>query len=100
MPGYLLSGVGIGALIFAIIDGAEAGSTATTAIAGLVAAATALVSFVLWELRTPTPMLDVRLFRVRGFSTGTVGLTVQFLCLFGFFLVGLQFLLLMLGYSP
>ena len=44
-------------------------------------------------------MLDVRLFALRGFSTGTLALTVQFLCLFGFFLVGLQFLQLTLGYS-
>jgi Na+/melibiose symporter-like transporter len=44
-------------------------------------------------------MLDVRLFALRGFSTGALALTVQFLCLFGFFLVGLQFLQLMLGYS-
>ena len=78
LPGYLLSGVGIGALIFGIIDGAEAGWTATSAIVGLAVAALALVSFVFWELRTPTPMLDVRLFRLRGFSTGALGLTVQF----------------------
>ena len=63
-------------------------------------AAAALVSFVRWELLTPEPMLDVRLFALRGFSTGTLALTVQFLCLFGFFLVGLQFLLLMLGLQP
>ncbi len=42
-------------------------------------------------------MLDVRLFRLRGFSTGALALTVQFLCLFGFFFVGLQFLQLILG---
>ena len=44
-------------------------------------------------------MLDVRLFALRGFGTGAVALTVQFLCLFGFFLVGLQFVQLILGYS-
>jgi EmrB/QacA subfamily drug resistance transporter len=100
LPGYLFSGVGIGALIFAIIDGAESGWGATNALAALAVAAVALVSFVRWELRTPSPMLDVRLFALRGFTTGTLALTVQFLCLFGFFMVGLQFLQLMLGYSP
>ncbi len=99
LPGYLLSGVGIGGLIFGIIDGAEAGWATTSAVLGFAVAAVSLTSFVLWQLRTTTPMLDVRLFRLRGFSTGTLGLTVQFLCLFGFFLVGLQFLQLMLGYS-
>lgn len=100
MPGYLLSGLGIGALIYGIIEGAEAGWTATNALIGLTVAAAALTAFVLWELRTARPMLDVRLFALRGFTTGTLALTVQFLCLFGFFLVGLQFLQLMLGYSP
>jgi EmrB/QacA subfamily drug resistance transporter len=100
LPGSLLSAIGIGALIYGFIDGAEAGWSAPNALIGLGVAAAALVAFVLWELRTAKPMLDVRLFALRGFSTGTLALTVQFLCLFGFFLVGLQFLLLMLGYSP
>ncbi len=95
----MLSALGIGALVFGIIDGAEAGWTSTNALAGLTVAAASLIVFVRWELRTPRPMLDVRLFALRGFSTGTLALTVQFLCLFGFFLVGLQFLQLILGYS-
>jgi EmrB/QacA subfamily drug resistance transporter len=99
LPGYVLSGIGIGALIFGIIDGAEAGWTTTNALIGLTVAAAALIMFVRWELLAPRPMLDMRLFALRGFSTGTLALTVQFLCAFGFFLVGLQFLQLILGYS-
>ncbi|HMJ78902.1 MAG TPA: MFS transporter [Iamia sp.] len=98
-PGFVLSALGIGALIFGIVDGAEAGWTATGALIGLTVALVSLVAFVVWELRTPRPMLDVRLFALRGFGTGAVALTVQFLCLFGFFLVGLQFVQLILGYS-
>ena len=100
LPGFVLSGIGIGALVYGIVDGAEAGWTTGNALAGLAVAAVALTAFVVWELRTPRPMLDVRLFGNRGFSTGTLALTVQFLCLFGFFFVGLQFLQLTLGYSP
>jgi EmrB/QacA subfamily drug resistance transporter len=99
LPGSILSGVGIGALVLGIIEGAEVGWAGPGAVAGLGVAAVVLVAFVLWELRTARPMLDVRLFRLRGFGTGTVALTVQFLCLFGFFFVGLQFLQLVLGYS-
>jgi EmrB/QacA subfamily drug resistance transporter len=99
VPGYVLSAIGIGALIYGIIDGAEAGWSSTGALAGLSVAAAALLAFTAWELHTPRPMLDVRLFALRGFSTGTIALTMQFLCLFGFFLVGLPFLQLMLGYS-
>ena len=97
LPGFVLSGVGIGALVFGIVDGAEAGWTTTNAIVGLRCRRRALLGFVAWELRTPKPMLDVRLFGLRGFSTGTLALTVQFLCLYGFFFVGLQFLQLTLG---
>lgn len=100
LPGFVLSATGIGALVFGIIDGAEAGWTAPGAVTGLGVAVVSLAAFVLWELRNPAPMLDVRLFGLRGFGTGSLALTVQFLCLFGFFLVGLQFLQLMLGYSP
>ena len=32
LPGYVLSGIGIGALVYGIIDGAEAGWTATNAL--------------------------------------------------------------------
>jgi EmrB/QacA subfamily drug resistance transporter len=100
LPGYALSAIGIGALIFWFIDGSEAGWTTPNAVAGLAVAAASLVAFVRWELRVERPMLDVRLFALPGFTTGTLALTVQFLCLFGFFLVGLQFLQLILGYSP
>jgi EmrB/QacA subfamily drug resistance transporter len=100
LPGFLLSGIGIGALVFGIIDGAEMGWTAPTALLGLAVATVSLAGFVAWELHTPRPMLDVRLFALRGFGTGSMALTVQFLCLFGFFFVGLQFLRLILGYSP
>jgi EmrB/QacA subfamily drug resistance transporter len=99
VPGYLLSGVGVGALVYGIIGCAESGWTVAP-VSALVVSIAALTAFVLWELHTPRPMLDVRLFALRGFSAGTLALTVQFLCLFGFFFVGMQFLQLMLGYSP
>lgn len=100
VPGSLLSAVGVGALVFGIIDGAEAGWGAALTLIALATAVVSITGFVWWELRTSEPMLDVRLFRLRGFATGSLALTVQFFCLFGFFLVGLQFLQLMLDLSP
>jgi hypothetical protein len=85
--------------VYGIIHGAESGWTTAGSLLGLGVALLSLGAFVLWELRTARPMLDVRLFAVRGFSAGTLALTVQFLCMFGFFLVGLQFLQLVLGYT-
>jgi EmrB/QacA subfamily drug resistance transporter len=99
VPGSVLSAIGIGALVYGIIDGAEAGWTTPTAIAGLGVAAVSLAAFAVHESRTPRPMLDVRLFARRGFTTGSLAITVQFLCMFGFFLVGLQYLQLVQGRS-
>ena len=59
-----------------------------------------LAAFVGWELRTERPVLDVRLFRLRGFSTGSVSIFLQFFAAFGFFYVGAQFLAFVFGYSP
>jgi EmrB/QacA subfamily drug resistance transporter len=100
LPGSVLSAIGVGAMVFGIIDGAEVGWGAGSTLAALAIAFTAITGFVWWELHTPEPMLDVRLFRLPGFATGSLALTVQFFCLFGFFLVGLQFLQLVLDLSP
>lgn len=98
--GAVLSGIGIGGLVFGIIEGAERGWTNALALAGFGLAVVGLVGFVLRSLRTPTPLLDPRLFKLRGFAAGSLGIVTQFLAAFGFFFVGLQFLQLMLGYSP
>ena len=66
VPGSVLSAIGVGALVFGIIDGAEVGWSAGSTLAALAVAATSIAGFVWWELRTPEPMLDVRLFRLRG----------------------------------
>jgi EmrB/QacA subfamily drug resistance transporter len=100
LPGAVLSAAGIGGLVFGIIEGAENGWTNPLALVGLGLAAAGLSGFVLRSLRTPTPLLDPRLFALRGFSAGSIGIVAQFLAAFGFFYVGLQFLQLILGYSP
>ena len=51
------------------------------------------------ELRTPTPLLDVRLFRLRGFGAGSLSVTAQFFAAFGFFFVVLQYLQFVVGRS-
>jgi EmrB/QacA subfamily drug resistance transporter len=100
VPGAVMSGLGIGGLVLGIIEGAEKGWTSAMALGGLGVAAVGLTGFVLWSLRSRNPLLDPRLFKLRGFSAGSIGIVCQFLAAFGFFYVGLQFLQLMLGYSP
>jgi len=98
--GGLLSLVGVTALVFGIIEGPERGWGDALVLAGLVGGVAALAGFVLWELRVAHPLLDPRLFRLRGFSTGSLSLTVQFFASFGFFFIALQYLQFVAGLSP
>jgi MFS family permease len=59
-----------------------------------------LTAFVLYELRRDEPMLDPRLFRLRGFTAGSVSVFAQFFALFGVIFVLLQYLQFVLRYSP
>jgi EmrB/QacA subfamily drug resistance transporter len=77
-----LSMVGLGVLTWAIIEG-QHGWTDPATLAGFGLAAAALAAFVAWELRTASPMLDVRLFRVRRFSGASVSIALVFFSLFG-----------------
>lgn len=58
------------------------------------------VAFVVWELHHRQPLLDPRLFRLRGFSTGTLSVTGQFFAAFGFFYIILQYLQYVADLSP
>jgi hypothetical protein len=56
--------------------------------------------FAIVELRRKHPLLDVRLFGRPDFATGAVGITCLFFANFGFFFVSMQYMQLILGYSP
>jgi EmrB/QacA subfamily drug resistance transporter len=81
--GALLSTAGLGVLTWSIIEAGDRGWTDGLVLGGFAAAAVALASFVAWELRTSSPMLDVRLFRVRRFSGASVSIALVFFSLFG-----------------
>jgi EmrB/QacA subfamily drug resistance transporter len=98
--GGLLSMLALLALLYAIIEGPDAGWTSVETL-GLFAASLVLgVAFVRWELRTDEPMLPMEQFADRRFSmgTGTIGLT--FFAMFGTFFVATQYLQFVLAYSP
>jgi EmrB/QacA subfamily drug resistance transporter len=90
----------IGGLVFAIIEGNETGWTRPSVLGALAISLSGFVTYTVGGLRHETPLLDPRLFRLRGFRAGTVTIVVQFMAIFGFFFVGLQYLQLVLGYSP
>jgi predicted MFS family arabinose efflux permease len=98
--GVLLSVAGIAGVVYGTIEGPTRGWTDAVTVGVFVAAAAALVAFVVWELRRRQPMLDPRLFALRGFGMGSLSITVQFLAAFGFFFVVIQYLQYVAGYGP
>lgn len=100
LGGSITVAVGLGAIVFAVIEGPVRGWTAPLTLGPLVIGVVALAVFVRWQLRAPEPLLDVRLFRGRGFSAGALSLTLQFGVTFGVFLILIQYLQLVLGYEP
>ena len=95
----LLSLIGISGLVFGIIEGPNSGWDDPAVVGALVAGIVAIVLFVVRELRKPEPMLDPRLFLLRGFGTGTLSLTAQFFAAFGFFFIVMQYLQFVNGFS-
>jgi len=86
--GSVLSIVMITALVFGFIEAPSEGWTGAPVLLAFGVSAVAVVAFILRELKTANPMLDVRLFRRTTFTAPALMLV------FGFFVVwGLQFLL-------
>ncbi|MCC3766991.1 MFS transporter [Streptomyces sp. UNOC14_S4] len=97
--GGLLSVIWVGSLIYMIIEGPHFG-WGTNAIVAAVVAGAGLVLFILWELRHPRPVLDVRRFTRRAFAGSTLAVALFFLAVFGAFYYLTQHLQFVLGYSP
>ena len=98
--GAALSLVGVAALLYGIIEGPAKGWGDTWVVGAFVISASALVAFVVWELRTEHPMLPIPLFRNRRFSTGSGVITFGFLVMFGFFFLITQYFQFVRGWSP
>ncbi len=78
----LVSGGALG-LVWGLVRGNAAGWTSAEAVASLVAGALLVVAFVAWELRAREPMLPMRFFRSRAFSSGNAATFLMFGSIFG-----------------
>lgn len=99
ITGSLLSVVAVGGLVLAIHEGPEQGWTAPITVVALFAGLAAAIAFVAVELRSDHPLLDVRVFALRGLAAGSVNLFVVFAVMISLFLVFVQYLQAILGYS-
>jgi EmrB/QacA subfamily drug resistance transporter len=98
--GALLSIAAIGSLVYAIIEAPEHGWTSSSTMATVFVGLLAGALFVRWELRRDEPMLDMRLFANRGFSAGSVTLSMLFFAMAGTVFLQAQYLQFVLGYTP
>ncbi|MFI9550289.1 MFS transporter [Nonomuraea endophytica] len=93
--GAILSAAGMTALVWTLIELPHGLSWP-----GVAVAAGCLAGFVLWELRTPHPMVPLSLFRERTFSGAGFSLALVQVANGGLLLVLTQFLQYVLGYTP
>ena len=79
LPGVFLVGGGLLGVVYGIVRGHELGWTSTTIVASLAAGTALVIAFLIWETRTPAPMLPLRFFRNRAFAaTNGVSLAMYF----------------------
>jgi EmrB/QacA subfamily drug resistance transporter len=98
--GTVLIGGALFAIVDAIIEAPGRGWTGTGTLAETAAGLAALAVFAWWELRIAYPLVDLRIFASRAFSTAAASVTVIFFALFGSLFVLTQYLQLVHGYSP
>jgi EmrB/QacA subfamily drug resistance transporter len=98
--GGALCVLGLGAVVYALIEQPTLGWSHWSVAGGLVAGIACLVGFLAWEMHALSPMLPLRLFARRNFSVTNVETLAVYggLSAWGFFLV--LFLQQLAGYSP
>ncbi|HEX2381003.1 MAG TPA: DHA2 family efflux MFS transporter permease subunit [Acidimicrobiales bacterium] len=97
--GALLSIVGLTTFLWAVIEAPSHGWAAPDVLAGFAIGTALLVTFLLWELHTPSPMLNMHFFQNPRFSAASGAITVAFFSLFGTLFLMTQYLQSVLGYS-
>ena len=98
--GALWAVVGLTGLVFGIIEAPQRGWTDTVTVLALAVGLVGLVGFVVHEMRTREPSLDVRLFRNRGLASGSLLVSLQFFASLGLFVLAPQYLQVVRDYSP
>ena len=99
-PGAVLIGGAVAVFVFGVVEAPAQGWTDPLVYGslGLGVVVAAIFGFV--EARRRHPLLDVGLFARPDFATGSATITVFFMAMFGFFFVMMQFVQLVMGYSP
>lgn len=99
-PGQILFIVGIAAITYALVQGPQAGWLSPLIIALFVLSAVVTAGFVVTELRSADPMMDVRVFRDRVYSVAILTVFAALFSIYGTMLVITQYFQNVRNYSP
>jgi MFS family permease len=97
--GSVTSVIAVLALIYVLHEGPVTGWTEAATMIGLAGGLLAMIGFIMWELRHPAPLLDIRLFGKRGLASGSLVLLAVFGVQAGILVVLFPFLQAVLGWS-
>jgi EmrB/QacA subfamily drug resistance transporter len=100
LVGAGLSIVGLGALLYGIIEAPTYGWSDPLTLTAFGLAAVVLGTFGWWELHNPNPMLDLRFFKDPRFSAASAAISLNFFAMFGTFFLLTQYLQVVRGYTP
>jgi EmrB/QacA subfamily drug resistance transporter len=94
-----MSILGLGLLLWGIIEAPGRGWSSPLIVGSLAGAAVVILSFVVWERRIDHPMLPLRFFSNRRYSAAIGALALVLFALLGMFFLMTQYLQFVLGYS-
>ncbi|HEV2013303.1 MAG TPA: DHA2 family efflux MFS transporter permease subunit [Candidatus Dormibacteraeota bacterium] len=97
LVGGLLAVIGVTALVYGVIEQPIHGWTDPQVLVGIVGGALILATFIVWDLRHPSPFVDLRNFRNRGFTWATMAFVVTGFALFGVMFILTPYIQIVLG---
>ncbi|MGV9800042.1 MFS transporter [Mycobacterium sp. NPDC003449] len=98
--GALLIGAAVAVFVLGVMEAPVRGWTHPLVWGAMTGGVALALAFAVVQLRLRHPLLDVRLFAKPDFTTGAVGVTFLFFANFGYFFVSMQYIQLVMGYSP
>ena len=100
LPGLALVSTGLLGIVWGLTHGNEHGWTSFGVAGPIVGGLVLIAAFVLWELRSRTPMVPMRFFRKRAFSAANLTSLLMSFGMFGAIFLLAQFFQVVQGYSP
>ncbi|GAA1661212.1 MFS transporter [Kribbella alba] len=100
LVGLVLSGSSVLAIVWGVVHGADDGWSSARILTALIGGGALLVAFLVWESRTPAPMLPLRLFASRAFSVVNITAFTFSVGVFGSVFLLAQFFQVVQGYTP